>query len=111
MLATITGNANIAIETDEAQKLATAMQRVARHYDVPGMKQETLDWIGLIQTAGAIYGSRIMAAKMERAAKKAAEPAKPEPIRPKDPTRPQQEPQRAAASIPGLGSVSVELPN
>lgn len=112
MLATITGNQMLAIDTDEAGKLAQAMQRVARHYDVPGLSQQTIDWIGLIQTVGAIYGSRIMAARMERAAERATKPPpapKPEPIRPN---------MQAAtngggvapAEIPGLGTVTVDVP-
>lgn len=106
MLATITGNAYVAIEKDESDKLAKAMANVARHYDVPGLSQETLDWIGLIQTAGAIYGSRIMASRLERAAAKRAEPAKPkvEPIR-AAPSAPQE--QAVPAEIPGLGTVNV----
>lgn len=112
MLATITGNSRLVVEPEEAQRLATALQRVARHYDVPGMKQETLDWIGLIQTAGAIYGSRIMAARFERmsepnpkAGMKAE--AKVEPIKPgpSAPTPPAARP--VPAHIPGLGDVEI----
>jgi len=116
MLATITGNAMIAIDTDEAAKLAQAAQRVARHYDVPGMSQQTIDWIGLIQTVGAIYGSRIMAARLERAAERAARAAqtpapKVEPIRPTNQAATNNTGNGAApAEIPGLGSVVVEMP-
>ena len=106
MLATITGNSYVAIEQGEAEKLAKAMANVARHYDVPGLSQETLDWIGLIQTAGAIYGSRVMASRLERAAQKRDNPPKPivQPIRP-SPSAPQT--QAVPAEIPGLGNVEV----
>lgn len=45
----------------EGDKLAGAVQKVLRHYDLPDVASETKDWIGLIITAGSIYGPRMAA--------------------------------------------------
>lgn len=50
----------------EGEKLAAAVQKVARHYDIPDIASETKDWIGLIICCGSIYGPRISAAFMEK---------------------------------------------
>ena len=68
----------IPIDDTEGEKLAGAVQKVLRHYDLPDIASETKDWIGLIMVAGAIYGPRVAAswaqantAKAERAAEQA----------------------------------------
>ena len=45
----------------EGEKLAGAVQKVLRHYDLPDVASETKDWIGLIIVAGSIYGPRMAA--------------------------------------------------
>lgn len=45
----------------EGEKLAAAVQKVLRHYDLPDVASETKDWIGLIIVAGSIYGPRMAA--------------------------------------------------
>jgi hypothetical protein len=55
----------------EGEKLAAAVQKVARHYDIPDIASETKDWIGLIICCGSIYGPRISAAFMEKQMHKA----------------------------------------
>ncbi|MFI4941185.1 MAG: hypothetical protein ACHP7O_12700 [Burkholderiales bacterium] len=63
--ANVTKWPNAAITEDEAKKLADAAQRVARHYELPGIAQETKDWIGLIIVIGSVYGPRIGASTIE----------------------------------------------
>lgn len=46
------------LDDGEGEKLALAIQKVARHYNIPDVASETKDWIGLIITVGAIYGTR-----------------------------------------------------
>lgn len=67
-LAGMSGKDIFAITEDEANKLGEAGQNVARHYDIPGVSQVTVDWIRLARTVGMIYGARIFAARIERAA-------------------------------------------
>lgn len=70
MIAAIVQSPDIAIDDDEAEKLAKAIANVTRHYDVPQMAQTTIDWIMLIQAGGAIYGPRLIAWRMERASQR-----------------------------------------
>lgn len=51
----------IIIDDIEGEKLAGAVQKVLRHYDLPDVASETKDWIGLIIVAGSIYGPRMAA--------------------------------------------------
>ena len=51
----------LAIDEMEGEKLAGAVQKVLRHYDLPDVASETKDWIGLIIVAGSIYGPRMAA--------------------------------------------------
>ncbi len=59
------------LEKAEAEQLAKAAANVSRHYDVPGMSDKVVDWTNLLGTCAMIYGPRIMAARITRAAKKA----------------------------------------
>lgn len=68
-------NPDIELVPDEAEKLASAMTKVARHYNIPDIASETKDWIGLIIVAGTIYGPRISASYAERRMKAAARDA------------------------------------
>lgn len=49
----------IMIDDGEGEKLASAVQKVLRHYDLPDVASETKDWIGLVIVAGSIYGPRL----------------------------------------------------
>lgn len=49
------------LDDAEGEKLASAVQKVVRHYNIPDVASETKDWIGLIITAGTVYGSRFAA--------------------------------------------------
>ena len=62
----------------EGEKLAAAVQKVARHYDIPDIASETKDWIGLIICCGAIYGPRISAAFMDKKMRETAAKAQDE---------------------------------
>lgn len=86
MLATITSNQFLMISQEEATTLAQAIGNVARHYDIPGVSQQTLDWIGLIQCVGAIYGTRIIASQMARKANAAKD------VTPKPELKPEEAP-------------------
>lgn len=83
MLHTITQSVMFDIDEDEAEKLAKGVANVTRHYDVPRMAQKTVDWIMLIQTCGALYGPRLMAMRLDRAARN-AKPAPSSPMAPRN---------------------------
>lgn len=51
----------LSLDDLEGEKLAGAVQKVLRHYDLPDVASETKDWIGLIIVAGSIYGPRMAA--------------------------------------------------
>lgn len=68
----VTGVQRLMLDRPECDALAKACAEVASHYDLPAVAPETLAWINLIQTAGVIYGSRIIAARMEAQAHRAA---------------------------------------
>lgn len=51
----------LSLDEMEGEKLAGAVQKVLRHYDLPDVASETKDWIGLIIVAGSIYGPRMAA--------------------------------------------------
>jgi hypothetical protein len=56
----------VLITEEESRKLAEASQRVARHYDMPAVAQQTKDWIGLGLAIGAVYGPRVSAYMLEK---------------------------------------------
>lgn len=56
----------IGIDEGEAEKLAGAIQKVARHYNIPDVASETKDWIALIIVAGTVYGPRMAASWAEK---------------------------------------------
>jgi len=69
MIASIFNAPNVELDEDEAAKMAKAIANVTRHYDVPGMSQKTVDWIMCMQAAGAVYGPRMLAWRMDRVAR------------------------------------------
>lgn len=114
MLAAIVSAPNIAIDESEAETLAKAIANVSRHYDVPTMAQQTVDWIMLIQAGGAIYGPRLIAWKMDRAARR-AKPAPQSPMAPRNvapaATAPNVVQPEAAQASPGVAARTTPPPN
>lgn len=107
MLASITGNQMLMLAKEEADALAMCIGNVARHYDIPGVSQQTIDWIALIQTAGAIYGTRFVAARMSAKAN-AAKDVTPKPEVKEPPPPPGTEPANPMPkdiNIPGFGQI------
>lgn len=49
------------LDATEGEKLAGAVEKVLRHYNLPDVASETKDWLGLIICCGAIYGPRMAA--------------------------------------------------
>jgi len=65
-IATAFNAPKLQLEDDEGEKLAGAVQKVLRHYDLPDIASETKDWLGLIMVCGTIYGTRFMAYQFEK---------------------------------------------
>lgn len=65
MAATWTKASELALEPMEAEALATASGRVARHYAKFGklFSEKTIDWCNLLMVAGGVYGTRMFAIK------------------------------------------------
>ena len=61
------------LSAEEAEKIAIAIERVARHYPLL-MEPLTRDWIGLATTCGAIYGGKAMALAFRRSHQKEMAP-------------------------------------
>lgn len=99
MMHSLTQSVLFEIDENDAEKMAKAIANVTRHYDVPQMAQKTVDWIMMIQCTGVIYGPRIMAMRMERAARN-AKPIPQSPMAPRNvgpsPSAPGPQPHRTA---------------
>ena len=67
ILAGASGNPIWALERTEADEIGKAVTNVTRHYDVPGMSQQTVDWFMLLQALGTVYGTRLFAIRMGKA--------------------------------------------
>lgn len=65
-IATAFSAPRLQLEDAEGEKLAGAVQKVLRHYDLPDVASETKDWLGLIMVAGTIYGTRFMAYQFDK---------------------------------------------
>ena len=65
MLAAAIKEPSLALDPEEAKRLAIAAGNVARHYDL-GASQKTLDWMALAVALGSIYGTRAVAIYMNR---------------------------------------------
>lgn len=70
MLAALTKSPLLRIDKDEADALGRGISNVARHYDVGGMSQKTLDWFNLFQTLSVVYGPRIFVMRQQANEKK-----------------------------------------
>jgi hypothetical protein len=79
--ATVLQQPLLAIDQQEAEMLTRAGANVARHYDLGVVSPVVVDWFGLISTAGTVYGTRIVAARLQ-AARAAAEAAQAQPAQP-----------------------------
>lgn len=110
----------IAIEKVEAEQLGNAVADLMEIYGVPEMAPETIAWGSLIQACAFIYGTRIVAYRMEAAKRKreAAKPADaanskgsltPDPNAPKAPLVEQPLQAFTVQDIPGLGRVEVPM--
>lgn len=63
----------LALPQEEADKLASAIDRVNSFYDIGLFSEKTAAWIHLVATAGSIYGPRFYAAAVRMKAQKHAE--------------------------------------
>lgn len=119
MLAALVGNPNLQLDSEskdydgksEAAYFAANIKAVADHYPVKWLDQKTIDWINLLQCAGAVYGGRIFAARAARNPPKLAtvSPIRPEPVKQADvmrqgpgtsPPHRASTPQREAKDLP-----------
>lgn len=69
MLAALTSVPELELDKSEAEKLGAGIVNVSRHYDI-GATQKTIDWTNLIMVVGAVYGTRLAAVRMRKAAQK-----------------------------------------
>jgi hypothetical protein len=101
MLAGLCQAPGIAIDTGEAERLAAAIGRVSRWYDIPEIGEKAMDHYALAVALATIYGTRLFAwSNAANAAKGAPGPGKPAPPRP--------QPQPAPQAPRGDGSLSLE---
>jgi len=63
MLASVVQVPELALERDEAAKLAGAIEKVSRHYPV-NIAPKAVDWTNLAICAVTIYGTRIAAYRL-----------------------------------------------
>lgn len=110
-LASATGVDELAIETDDAEKLANATANVMRHYDVSAVSPKAQDFINLAMVAGMVYGTRLGAWRLRKATeRREAETARGRvtPTIVPAPNAPAQNVNRAAPQ--GNGTVRVQQP-
>lgn len=74
-VATLTGSDIWRLDDREGENLAGAIQKVARHYNIPDVASETKDWIALIIMASTVYGPRFAARWAQRNTVPPAPPA------------------------------------
>jgi hypothetical protein len=103
MIAWATGTPELALDeaSEEHVKLTRAATRVLRHYDIPAMSAEALDWASLVKVCAALYVPRIGAIAMRR--KLEAAPKKPPPAASSSapsPAAPQQRPPSQSVGVP-----------
>lgn len=80
MLAAMSKAPTWAITEEESAKLATAINNVTQHYDVPMLDEKGRAWLALSMVGVEVYGTRVAAAIIE--AKKRPRPqTPPTPIR------------------------------
>lgn len=117
--------------SQEHIKLARAIERVKRHYDLPNISPVAVDWFMLAKTAGLIYGSRIIAYNLRRRAENARPINQPAQVQTSTPARPDAPPRAPnapptqaaqparftpppgavrAAPIPGFENIDIVVP-
>lgn len=112
MLAGITRTAELELDQPEANKIATAVVNVGRHYNMT-MSAKALDWTALIMVIGEVYGTRLMAIRLRRTMERKAGGSEPghaagsvpprtEPVQQSRPAN-----GRTIIDIPGVGPVDV----
>lgn len=69
-LASVTSIPELAMDKDEADTLGKALGEVLSHYDVSFLDDKTTAWINLGQTLFGLYGTRLMAARLRKAAER-----------------------------------------
>lgn len=77
MLSAITKIPELKIDKDESEILGRGIANVARHYDIGGASEKTLDWFNLIQALAMVYGPRVFVVAGRRKQKRAEKPAAP----------------------------------
>jgi hypothetical protein len=117
MLHGLTQNPLFEIDESDAEKITRLASNVARYYDnIPGVSPKTKDWILLIQGAGAIYGPRFAAWRIEKAMARKAAPRPQSPHAPANvapaPTAPNvRQPDPVVSPSPGVAARSPLPPN
>ena len=113
-MAGMTGKPIWGIEQSEADQLGEAINGVARHYDIPGVDQKTVDYIRLVRVLGMVYGMRLFAARVSAKGPAKAPAGNPEGPKPA-PTPGENPPQPAgprfveASPGPGLPKVMMQV--
>lgn len=118
MLAHFTGVMRLQLDRTESDKLAEALADLSQYYDMPAVAPETLAWVNLAQVLAFIYGTRIVAARMDAKAARAKrdEPATaensrgsatPDPNPPRPPVVKENIPSFTTQTIDGLGTIEV----
>lgn len=74
MLHAMTQAPEWALEPAEAKSLADATSRVARHYEIAGLDQKTVDWGNLFVALGSVYGSRVFAFRLRKQGERGTQP-------------------------------------
>lgn len=67
MLAALTQTPELALGTDDAKRLATALANVTRHYKLPVLSPQRMALATLLWTAGSIYLPKARAISARRA--------------------------------------------
>lgn len=71
-LSALTGVQELQLDATEAKNLSSAIGNVARHYDMPELPQQMIDWANLAIVAAVVYGPRVVAVRARASAQKKA---------------------------------------
>lgn len=75
-LSAVLSTPEMALDGDEATKLASAAEKVSRHYDIPGLPEKMIDWSNMLIVIAMVYGPRFAAIRMRKAEERKASKAK-----------------------------------
>lgn len=95
----------LAIDDEEGEKLAAALDAVLAHYVSVDVDAKTRDWLNLIIVGGGIYGPRVAAAMLDA---KSKQPARQPPPQAATELKPTVAPV-TTVDIPGVGKVDVPV--